>query len=344
MLQLIQYSEKAVAIIGNTRDHKEALKKMGGRFNANLTCGAGWIFPKKAQEDLEALIAGKPSATKTEKPAKTEKPKARRNLAGMRVYVGTYHKYNEGSIAGAWLNLEDYNDKAEFMEACRRLHKDEADPEFMFQDWEGVPSWMIRESSIDAELWEYQPEKETGGQSKAEIRAILEKVLPDGRDIDYYTNKTARIVEAEGLYFDIPKPTIQTRFCHPDEPAEEVEAWREAVRTYDYFRRENMADLEGFIKFLKEGELGRPCQGFKGACIAGLFIYRDYNGLWRFGNNSDRFYMTADNKATPMDEETRQALLAGYKEVAKTFEKRLSAWWKRYGADKLHVWTYWQDA
>src|SRR5690349_16831915 len=54
-----------------------------------------------------------------------------------RVYVGTYAKYNNGSIAGAWLDLEDYADKDSFLAACAELHKDEDDPEFMFQDFEG---------------------------------------------------------------------------------------------------------------------------------------------------------------------------------------------------------------
>jgi len=50
-----------------------------------------------------------------------------------RIYVGTYAKYNAGSIKGAWLDLEDYSDRDAFLEACRELHKDEQDPEFMFQ-------------------------------------------------------------------------------------------------------------------------------------------------------------------------------------------------------------------
>lgn len=72
----------------------------------------------------------------------------------MRVYVGTYAKYNSGSIAGAWLDLEDYSDKEEFHAACKELHKDEADPEFMFQDWEGIPEGMVSESHIDEEVFE----------------------------------------------------------------------------------------------------------------------------------------------------------------------------------------------
>ncbi|MFT2869362.1 antirestriction protein ArdA, partial [Escherichia coli] len=32
------------------------------------------------------------------------------------VYVGTYHKYNCGSIAGAWLDLTDFDSSEEFYE------------------------------------------------------------------------------------------------------------------------------------------------------------------------------------------------------------------------------------
>ena len=46
-------------------------------------------------------------------------------LSEASVYVGTYGKYNNGSLFGAWLDLSDYADKEEFYEACRELHKDE---------------------------------------------------------------------------------------------------------------------------------------------------------------------------------------------------------------------------
>lgn len=72
-----------------------------------------------------------------------------------RVYVGTYAKYNSGSIEGDWLDLEDYSDIEEFHQACAELHKDEADPEFMFQDWEGLPNGMVGESHISAEVWDW---------------------------------------------------------------------------------------------------------------------------------------------------------------------------------------------
>lgn len=66
------------------------------------------------------------------------------------LYCGTYAKYNDGSIEGNWLKLTDYPDAEAFLEACRELHKDEADPELMFQDFEGMPRELYAESlSLD---------------------------------------------------------------------------------------------------------------------------------------------------------------------------------------------------
>lgn len=71
------------------------------------------------------------------------------------IYVGTYSKYNSGNLAGAWLDLEDYCDEGEFFAACRELHKDEDDPELMFQDTD-APSWALTsESSIHPLVFEY---------------------------------------------------------------------------------------------------------------------------------------------------------------------------------------------
>ena len=55
------------------------------------------------------------------------------------VYVGTYGKYNSGSIAGAWIDLSDCASYSDFLAKCKDTHKDERDPEFMIQDTEGFP-------------------------------------------------------------------------------------------------------------------------------------------------------------------------------------------------------------
>ena len=55
-LQIIDYSEKAIAIVGETRAIKETLKTLGGRFNSHLSCGAGWIFSKTKEATLRETL------------------------------------------------------------------------------------------------------------------------------------------------------------------------------------------------------------------------------------------------------------------------------------------------
>ena len=71
------------------------------------------------------------------------------------IYVGTYAKYNNGSLFGTWLFPDDYSDRDEFIEACLELHADEDDPELMFQDWENIPGDMCSESGVSASVWDY---------------------------------------------------------------------------------------------------------------------------------------------------------------------------------------------
>lgn len=55
-IQIIDYSEKAIAVVGDTRAIKDTLKTLGGRFNAHLTCGAGWIFSKSKEDAIKATL------------------------------------------------------------------------------------------------------------------------------------------------------------------------------------------------------------------------------------------------------------------------------------------------
>lgn len=59
--QIIDYSEKAIAVIGNTIKIKDSLKKLGGKFNSRLSCGPGWIFSKRVESKLRELLNGNSS-------------------------------------------------------------------------------------------------------------------------------------------------------------------------------------------------------------------------------------------------------------------------------------------
>lgn len=55
-IQIINYSEKAIAIIGETKAIKEKLKELGGKFNFRLNCGAGWIFSKRQEQAVRTAL------------------------------------------------------------------------------------------------------------------------------------------------------------------------------------------------------------------------------------------------------------------------------------------------
>lgn len=55
-IQVIDYSERAFAVIGDTKPIKEELKALGGKFNARLSCGPGWIFSKKNLEKVQQAL------------------------------------------------------------------------------------------------------------------------------------------------------------------------------------------------------------------------------------------------------------------------------------------------
>lgn len=87
-----------------------------------------------------------------------------------KVYVGTYAKYNAGSLKGAWLDLSQFENYSKFVEACRELHKDERDPELMIQDTEGMPDGLSCGEWLDEA--DFNDIKEAMAEEKAEASAF----------------------------------------------------------------------------------------------------------------------------------------------------------------------------
>lgn len=58
--EIVDYSEKAIALFGDTKPIKDLLLAMGGKFNPRLTHNgekqAGWIFSKTKREELQNII------------------------------------------------------------------------------------------------------------------------------------------------------------------------------------------------------------------------------------------------------------------------------------------------
>ena len=198
----------------------------------------------------------------------------------MKLYVGTYKKYNEGSIAGAWLDLDKFANADEFEAACRRLHSDERDPELMFQDVETDPGcdWqegLYSESSIPRDYWTLKAEfaakaKEEdrnapkGAKAEREEQARLldrfMEITKWGEDMRKYFSKNYYfITPSDGAIFEIRKPSIHTRFCCGENERGQggdgygtmkfAREYLEDKRTEGGFKRENMEKFDnGWIE------------------------------------------------------------------------------------------------
>lgn len=59
-LEIVEYSEKAIAVFGDTKPIKDVLKGLNGLFRANLTHKgerrAGWIYSKKQEEKVREVL------------------------------------------------------------------------------------------------------------------------------------------------------------------------------------------------------------------------------------------------------------------------------------------------
>jgi len=55
-LKVIDYNDKCIVVVGETKAIKDELKSHGSKFNPYLSCGAGWIFSKKKAVKLTAAV------------------------------------------------------------------------------------------------------------------------------------------------------------------------------------------------------------------------------------------------------------------------------------------------
>lgn len=95
------------------------------------------------------------------------------------LYVGTYAKYNNGSLGGGWVDVASFQNGADFIKFCTtELHKDERDPELMFQDYMNFPEYLYREcmsaDSIDEILQWYKEENEERKEEAAMNMQIVD--------------------------------------------------------------------------------------------------------------------------------------------------------------------------
>ena len=103
------------------------------------------------------------------------------------VFCCTYHKYNEGRpLAGMWLDLTSFSTYEDFVDACRWLHRDEADPEFAFLDYENFPDAWYQEGSLDEDTFErIQEYAELDEDDREAYEDYLDDMNSDGNISDF---------------------------------------------------------------------------------------------------------------------------------------------------------------
>ena len=201
-------------------------------------------------------------------------------MSNPRVYVGTWAKYNRGSIAGGWLALNECKDYQAFLRKCKALHRSERDPEFMIQDTEDFPDglscgdWLSEQDFLDVKQAVSEGEGyladegdtvslaeqlrvallaqmgKTSAKPVATDKALLEeymqewtKVWKDQSMLDYNRKRFSGAVRLKNggiLFFE--KPSIDSSFCFHDEGPQ-----------YEFYRH-MMADRETRLRdyFLHE--------------------------------------------------------------------------------------------
>jgi len=300
-----------------------------------------------------------------------------------KVYCGTYGKYNRGSLDGGWLTLADYKTNEEFLNACAKLHSDEREPEFMFQDTDCLPEEFYSESCIYPEV--FMTMREIEGMSRDERGAFQKycdekEAIPDMYDVDEFKlsykpgnngkgekNKDSGQSALEEL-LDLIKQN-----CGSDYKGYYIDAMKfrdgflkfrkQELRKsfcwgYSDFQgrpEEEANDLRnnfGEREFKKENlaDFDRKYRG----TLEQLDRYKDvtlrrcdeFRGIVTYCICSEFCPPDPEHDVTLKDKEADE-FREEYKTIVararKAFEKRIDSYLKRYGLTKIRKWTYWAD-
>lgn len=192
---------------------------------------------------------------------------------------------------------------------------------------------------------------------EAYMKVIREEVWIDDRHMQEFARKEcAYVVElSNGNIISLEKPKIQKDFCfgmgmyatYTQEEFERAEGLAEKARTsVNYFIQKNMEQVTDKIKYLKEC-LKREKECYTFTQYSGQpdkSILKSYNTV-RICDNPEYCFgrWSSCKDIEKLDNDNIQAIINGLEEVGKVFMKRLNTYLKKYGLEKLNVWTYCRD-
>lgn len=273
-------------------------------------------------------------------------------MSKIKIYVGTFAKYNAGSLAGLWLSLP--MDEKNLYRKLKEIAGNERDPEFMIQDTDIPSGFDFRSISESENIYNLNKELKTAvfefdnKKRSPEVQEAIEeykKVWKDPGMREYSAGKISDIYKTEaGDLVEFEKLRIETHFCFCADLngayCEKMEKHASNMayvvsRKESYFRQENFKQYAAIEKALEEKEVYLKRVAFYGAPVLKLAEIYTARRHWDFEEVKKNLILLS------------AADVAGIKKILKSekakFEKRLSAWWKRYGADGLKTWTYYSD-
>ena len=109
MLKIINYSDKSIVVVGDgTKTHKDSLKELGGKYNPNLSGGAGWIFSKKATEKVQTFLEsiGQDNEINSEDEVNEPGKEVKRDISGLKNFCSSLSKENISEPRKAFTELD----------------------------------------------------------------------------------------------------------------------------------------------------------------------------------------------------------------------------------------------
>lgn len=172
-------------------------------------------------------------------------------------------------------------------------------------------------------------------KNKENFKKELQKVWSNEKMINYCLKEADLVIETSQGIFSIEKPKIKTRFCFGYDDRYEgseknaSELARTAEKDVEYFKKENLKELNDLIQILKNKKE-----------IYCNYYYDKSSEIKSWCCSAERWI-----SGTPevVSEETRTLLIEMYEEEVKRFSKRLDTYLKKYGLSKIYTWAYCSD-
>ena len=186
------------------------------------------------------------------------------------------------------------------------------------------------------------------------IKEYAKREWPNNeRMADWLQKHTASALQLNDTLLGIDKPHIETTLAFHDE-GPNFDLYKDLLKNMDkmreYFIYKNTKDLQKIVQTLEKENCMQYPYVLGVMCLdngTARLVWEDYSHLTDCGEIETGLKkhekMPNVVPVVCLAKEDREMIISAYKKVLAEFEKRLSVWWKKYGAEKLNTFTYWAD-